>query len=79
MPTATQYQSYLQLVAQPDKINKLCKLEFLNDDGTVAFVIDNNYKRGYGGFTPRTPALLLKRVLSAWLQYGKGRDAKILF
>lgn len=79
MPTATQYQSYLQLVAQPDKINKLCKLEFLNDDGTVAFVIDNNYKRGYGGYTTGSRAFLQDGDLSVSLQNGKRRQASIVF
>ena len=49
MPTAQQYQEYLKIISNPDKIVKLAKLEFLNDDGTTAFVIDNNNHRGYGG------------------------------
>lgn len=79
MPSASQYQEYLKVIAEPDKLNKIAKLEFLNADGTVAFVIDNNYKRGYGGYTTGSRAFLQDGDLSVSLQNGKRRQASIVF
>ena len=42
MPTNEQYQEYLNIIGAPDKMQKLAKLEILNDHGNVAIVIDNN-------------------------------------
>lgn len=77
MPTATQYQEYLRLLADPDKIVKIAKLEFLNFDGTVAFVVDNNYKRFYGGGN-ESRAFLQDGVLNVSLQNGQRRKANIV-
>lgn len=79
MPTNEQYQEYLNIIGAPDKMQKLAKLEFLNDDGTVAFVIDNNYRRGYGGYTSGSRAFLQEGNLSVSLQNGKRRQANITF
>ena len=79
MPTNTRFQQYIAIVAQPDKLNKICKLEFLNDDGTVAFAIDNTYRRGYGGYTSGSRAFVQDGSLSVSLQNGKRRQASISF
>lgn len=79
MPSAQQYQEYLKIIADPDSVNKLAKLEFLNDDNSVAFVIDNNYKRGYGGYSANSRAFLQDGSLSVSLQNGKRRQASIAF
>ena len=78
MPTSAQYQEYLQIVSNPDKINKIAKLEFLNPDGTIAFVIDNNYKRGYGGYSSESRAFLQDGTLNVSLQNGQRRKANIV-
>lgn len=78
MPTSAQYQEYLQIVSNPDKINKIAKLEFLNPDGTTAFVIDNNYKRGYGGYSSESRAFLQDGTLNVSLQNGQRRKANII-
>ena len=54
----TQYKEYLQKIANPDEIDKLAKLEFLNDDGTIAFVIDNNSQRNSIGYSAGSRAFL---------------------
>lgn len=79
MPTNEQYREYLNIIANPDKLIKLAKVEFLNDDGTVAFVVDNNYHRGYGGYTSGSRAFLQDGSLSVSLQNGKRRQASITF
>ena len=42
------YKDYLKIVANPDRMVPLTKLEFLNSDDTVAYALDGNYKRRYG-------------------------------
>lgn len=42
---AYRYAEYLKALTKPFK--KLAKLEFLQPDNSVAFSLDNNYKRGY--------------------------------
>ena len=79
MPTNTRFQQYIAIAAQPDKLNKICKLEFLNDDGTVAFAIDNTYRRGYGGYTSGSRAFIQDGSLSVSLQNGKRSKASISF
>ena len=76
MPTAQEYQEYLKIISNPDKIVKLAKLEFLNDDGTTAFVIDNNYHRGYGGDSAGRRAFFQDGTLNVLLQKGKRRQAR---
>ena len=77
MPTAAQYQEYLQIIANPDGMDKLAKLEFLNPDGTVAFALDNSYKRGYGGYGEMSRAFLQDGNLNVSLQNGQRRKASI--
>lgn len=77
MPTAQQYQEYLNIVSNPDGVRKLTKLEFLNDDGTIAFVIDNQYRRGYGGYGTTSRAFIQAGTLNVSLQNGKRRQASI--
>ena len=79
MPTSQRYQEYIKLMANPDAIHKLAKLEFLNDDGTVAFTIDNSYKHGYGGNGNGSRAFLQSGNLSVSLQNGKRRQATVTF
>lgn len=79
MPTAQQYQEYLKIISNPDKIVKLAKLEFLNDDGTTAFVIDNDYHRGYSGYSAGSRAFLQDGTLNVSLQNGKRRQASVSF
>ena len=78
MPTSAQYQEYLSIISAPDKIIKIAKLEFLNPDGTTAFVIDNNYKRGYGGYSNGSRAFLQDGTLNVSLQNGTRRKASIV-
>lgn len=79
MPTKEQYKEYLRIIGTPDKIKKIAKLEFLNDDGTVAFVIDNSYKKGYGGYTNGSRAFIQDGTLTVSLQNGKRRQASVTF
>lgn len=77
MPTSSQYQEYLKIIANPDKIEKLARLDFLNPDGTVAFVLDNQYKPLYqsdGG----SRAFLQDGTLNVSLQNGNRRKANIV-
>ena len=70
------FQEYLVAVADPDNLQKLCKLEFLNDDDTVAYVLDNRYKKRYsGGHDSR--AFLQDGTLNVSLQNGQRRKASI--
>ena len=75
----TQYKGYLQKIANPNEIDKLTKLEFLNDDGTIAFVIDNNSQRNSLGYSAGSRAFLQDGTLSVSLQNGKRRQASISF
>ena len=75
----TQYKEYLQKIANPNEIDKLTKLEFLNDDGTIAFVIDNNSQRNSLGYSAGSRAFLQDGTLSVSLQNGKRRQASISF
>ena len=74
-----QYYEYLNRIAEPDNVEKLAKLEFLNPDGTVAFTIDNNNHKGYGGYSAAGRAFLQAGNLSVSLQNGKRRQASISF
>lgn len=77
--TLSLVQQYQNIIANPDSIEKIVKLEFLNSDGTVAFAIDNNYKKGYGGYTTGSRAFLQDGSLNVSLQNGKRRQATINF
>lgn len=79
MPNAQQYQQYLKIISNPDKMTKLVRLDFLNDDGSVAFSIDNNEKRGTSVYSANSRAFLQDGTLSVSLQNGKRRQASITF
>lgn len=71
----TRYTQYLSALRKP--FRKLAKLEFLNVDGSVAFSIDNNYKKGYGGkYDSR--AFLQDGNLNVTLQNGQRRNATVM-
>lgn len=78
MATLTPYQQYLQEVEYPERYKKLTKLEFLNPDNTVAFALDNNYKRGYGGYA-NSRAFIQDGSLSVSLNNGQRRKASVTF
>lgn len=71
----TKYHQYLQAVAKPFK--KLAKMEFLQPDNSVAFTLDNNYKRGYRTKYD-TRAFIQDGSLSVSLQNGKRRSASVM-
>lgn len=77
MPTAAQYQSYLQIIARPDRTEKLARIEFLNADGTVAFSIDNTEKAGKAPAGQPSRAFLQQGTLNVSLQNGTRRKANI--
>ena len=71
---STRYNQYLRALKKPFK--KLCKLEFLNYDGSVAFALGNDYKRGYGGKRD-SRAFLQDGSLNVSLQNRQRRNASI--
>lgn len=79
MPTVaqSQYQSYLRLISRPDRIQKIARLEFLNADGTIAFVIDNTEKAGKAPAGQPSRAFLQQGALNVSLQNGQRRKANI--
>ena len=64
-----QYLAYLDAVKKP--FIKLCRLRFLNPDGTTAFIIDNNR------LNRRAPAFIETGTLNVNLQNGTRRTASI--
>ncbi len=71
------YLDYLKIVADPDRMVPLTKLEFLNPNDTVAYVIDGNYKRRYGYFDSR--AFIQDGALNISLNNGQRRAASVRF
>lgn len=69
MNAAARYQAYLQALSQP--FRKLCRLEFLQPDGSVAFVLDNNPKNR------RSKAFIQGGNLNVNLQNGQRRQANV--
>ena len=69
MTAAERYKQYLQALTRP--FIKLCKLEFLQPDGTVAYVLDNNQKN------KRSRAFIQGGSLSVNLQNGQRRQASV--
>lgn len=63
-------QDYLKLLRTP--FQKLCRLRFLNADGTVAFAVDNNAKNRFSG-----AFLADEGELSVNLQNGQRRSASV--
>lgn len=68
------YHQYLTALKREFK--KLAKLEFLQPDNSVAFTLDNNYKRGYKTKYD-TRAFIQGGTLSVSLQNGIRRSASI--
>ena len=71
------YLDYLKIVADPDRMIPLTKLEFLNADDTVAYALDGNYKRGYG--YPDSRAFIQSGTLNISLNNGQRRTASVRF
>lgn len=68
------YHQYLSALTREFK--KLAKIEFLQPDNSVAFSLDNNYKRGYRSKFD-TRAFIQDGSLSVSLQNGKRRSASV--
>lgn len=66
---ATRYQQYLNMLRED--FTKIAKLEFLNPDGTVAFVLDNNAQN------ERSGAFLQSGTISCNKNNGKRRQATV--
>lgn len=71
------YLDYLKIVADPDRMVPLTKLEFLNADDTVAYAVDGNYKRRYG--YPDSRAFIQDGTLNISLNNGQRRTASVRF
>ncbi len=71
------YKDYLKIVADPDRMVPLTKLEFLNADDTVAYAVDGNYKRRYG--YPDSRAFIQDGTLNISLNNGQRRTASVRF
>lgn len=69
------YLDYLKIVANPDLMVPLTKLEFLNPDDTVAYALDGNYKRRYG--YPDSRAFIQSGTLNISLNNGQRRAASV--
>lgn len=74
MTSVERYRAYLKALNRPFK--KLAKLDFLQPDNSVAFTLDNNYKRGYNQ-PYDTRAFLQSGTLNVNLQNGMRRQADI--
>lgn len=68
------FQKYLEALKKPFK--KLSKIEFLQPDNSVAFSLDNNYKRGFSTKYD-TRAFIQDGSLSVSMQNGQRRRANI--
>lgn len=68
------YQQYLNALTRP--FQKLSKLEFLQPDNSVAFTLDNSYKRGYNRMYD-SRAFIQTGSLSVALQNGQRRKASV--
>ncbi len=71
------YQEYLRIVANPDFMKPLTKIEFLNPDNTVAYALDGTYKRRYG--YPDSRAFLQDGAINISLNNGQRRTAAVRF
>lgn len=71
------YIDYLSIVADPDRMIPLTKLEFLNPDNSVAYALDGKYKRGYG--YPDSRAFIQSGTLNISLNNGQRRTASVRF
>lgn len=77
MTEAQKYIDYLKIVANPDFMQPLTKIEFLNPDNTVAYAVDGTYKRKYG--YPDSRAFLQDGNINISLNNGQRRTASIRF
>lgn len=71
------YKEYLRIVANPDSMRPLSKIEFLNLDNTVAYAVDGTYKRNYG--YPDSRAFLQDGTINVSLNNGQRRTASVRF
>lgn len=71
MTEQEKYEAYLQMLEQP--FIKLCRLRFLNPDGTTAFFVDSNEKN------PQSGAFIADGSISVNLQNGVRRTASVTF
>lgn len=69
MTAQEQYAAYLSTLKGP--FQKLCRLRFLNPDGSTAFFVDNNRKNPYSG------AFVSSGTLSVNLQNGVRRTSSV--
>lgn len=74
--TSNGIRYYQYLSALTKEFKKLAKIEFLQPDNSVAFSLDNNYKRGYRAKFD-TRAFIQDGSLNVSLQNGKRRSASI--
>lgn len=77
MIEAEKYKEYLNIIANPDFMRPLTKIEFLNPDNTVSYAVDSNYKRCYG--YPDSRAFLQDGNINVSLNNGQRRTAYIRF
>ena len=78
MTTAQRFQDYLRIIANPDKMQVITKIEFLNPDDTVAYALDGTYKRRYGGYAD-SRAFLQDGNINISLNNGQRRTASVRF
>lgn len=78
MTPAQRFQDYLRIIANPDKMQAITKIEFLNPDDTVAYALDGTYKRRYGGYAD-SRAFLQDGNINISLNNGQRRTASIRF
>jgi len=78
MATAKQFQEYLEIVANPDKMQIITKIEFLNPDDTVAYALDGTYKRRYSGYAD-SRAFIQDGSVNISLNNGQRRTASVRF
>ncbi len=69
---ANSFNQYLEALKSP--FHKLAKLEFLQPDNSVAFSLDNNFKRGYRSKYD-TRAFIQSGTLNVSMQNGQRRKA----
>lgn len=72
---SVRFQQYYQALKRP--FVKLCKLEFLQPDNSVAFTLDNNFKRGYRTKYD-TRAFIQDGTLDVNLNNGARRKATVM-
>lgn len=77
MTESQKYQEYLRIIANPDFMRPLSKIEFLNPDNTVAYSVDGTYKRKYG--YPDSRAFLQDGNINISLNNGQRRTASVRF